>query len=532
MKMKIVFGISVLIFILTVVMFYQDSHQVPDEYEVVTFTESTDYISNPFMGAVSPASKRTRYVEGTIVVAGYSWNEIEREKGIFDFSEVEEKFNYHYWIAGKMNQYMLMLTLDYPTLTKEIGYEHIDIPLWMYEELKKEAKADYTRQLNEARRTGDQQAVQRSLEALDRIINDGQVIDAFNANMEDTADIPGVGTFYRWSMDVPGGVEYRGGFSPNYASPLLLQYHNRALSAIADRYDHAGTYAMIMGSLGHWGEMHTYFIQKDDAVGRYPPKVVASQYEQQYADLFKETLVSVRYPREVALENNFGLHHHALGSEEDTYDYFKSWYENGYVDYYTGDSHPAMPDFWKNAPVGAELLYTGDQRYLKDDRIEKTIQMAKDIHLTWMIEAFFNMDEETEVNQELFFSKIGYRFVIKKAGYATRVKKGSELIIETIWENEGTAPFYKDWPIILQIKDTDGTVVSESTVEESVRNLFPEKELFYTTSIEIPRRTEKGEYELFVGIFNPDTMQPAISLAVENMHSENHMHRIGFIEIR
>ncbi|SMP54848.1 DUF4832 domain-containing protein [Anoxynatronum buryatiense] len=498
----------------------------------VIFQQDTRYVPNPFMGAVAPAKYRTRYVEGTLVVAGYTWREIEAEKGNIDFSEVEEQNNFRYWIEEHQNQYMLMLVMDYPTLSREITEAHIDIPLWMYEALKEEAAADYSRRLEEARRLGNQEDVREAERALQLIRNDRQVIRQFNATFADTADIPGVGTFYRWKMDLPdGGVEYRGGFSPNYASPLLMAYHHQALEAVAERYDNDKTYAIVMGSLGHWGEMHTHFIQQAGAAGRYPVKEIASQYEEKYAEVFQQTLVSVRYPRQVVLDHHFGLHNHAFGSAVDTYQYHQNWYENGYVDHYTGDTHPAMPDFWKTAPSGGEFLYTGDQRFLTNAYIDATIQMARDTHLTWLNEAFFYMDNETRVNQEKLFSHIGYRFMIRQAAHSDRVTAGNTLTVQSTWSNEGTAPFYEDWPIVLRLQTPAGETVAEAVVSERVRTLFPQMVETHETRLEVPEDLTPGTYGLWVGIVNPETGEAPVRLTVKEVPQRNNLVYVGEVTV-
>lgn len=498
----------------------------------VVFLEDTKYIGNPFMGAVAPAKYRTRYVEGTLVVAGYTWREIEGEQGKVDFDEVEEKNHYAYWTEEQQNQYMLMLVMDYPTLGREITEDHIDIPLWMYEALKVEAAADYTRRLEEARRREDREAIREAERALYLIRNDKQVIRQFNDTFVDTADLPGVGTFYRWRMDLPnGGVEYRGGFSPNYASPLLLEYHNRVLAAMAERYDNEKTYAIVMGSLGHWGEMHTHFIQENGAPGRYPVKEIASRYEEKYAEVFQQVLVSVRYPRKVVLDHHFGLHNHAFGSEEDTYRYYQNWYKQGYTDHYTGDSHPAMPDFWKTAPSGGEFLYTGDQRFLTDAYIDATIQMARDTHITWLNEAFFYMDNETRANQERLFSHIGYRIMIQQATYTSRVVPGNTLMLQTTWTNRGTAPFYQKWPLEVQLQTQAGETVAEAEVSASVGSLFPDKVEVHDTRLEIPEDLASGTYGLWVGIIHPLTGETPVRLTVKGVQQYNNLVYVGEVSV-
>jgi len=509
-----------------------------------TFKESGEYTSNPFMGPVARYSNKNPNYEGTIVVGGFTWAEIEKNKGEYDFTLAEKNNNYHYWINEKNRQFMHGLVMDSPSVSKKAGYDQIDIPMWLYEELKAEAVQTYSELLKHARATGDQSKISEYETALDKILNDQKVIDTFNRNMyladkipgpgereTGVANIPGVGTFYMWKMNLPDGkVEYQGGFSPNYSSPLLIEYHDRLMQAIARQYDNDNTFIIIMGSLGHWGEMHTTYIRGENDVGRYPSIAVASQYEQAYARYFKNTIVSSRYPRQVALDNNFGLHNHAFGHPQHTYDWFVDWYTSGYRCYFTNEHHPAMPDFWKTAPSGAAFLYTGDYRYITDKYIEDTLQQAKDTHLTWIYELRYNLSPEAEHNMNRLLSKIGYRFAITEASYNSSVPAGNIIELTTKWRNGGTAPFYYDWPIVVQLHGNEG-VVAEKTINESVRNIFPGSSKTYRTTMEVPKTLEPGQYQLWTGIINPKTQQAGIQLTLENIQEHEGMVLIGEVDV-
>lgn len=494
------------------------------------FEESEEYIVNPYMGAVAPGKYTKRVVDGTLVAASYSWADIEAVKGIYDFTKAEQENNFDYWVNQQKNQYMLHFAMDEPKLSDDIGYQQMDIPMWLYYELKQEALTNYRGLLADAQNRGDSKAEAEYRNNINKIQNDKLAIDEFNASKKETQDIPGVGTFYRYITDTVNGPEIRGGFSPNYSSPLILKYHSSILKAIAQKYDNDKTYAMVMGSLGHWGEMHTHYIEDKTASGRYPSKEIAEKYEQDYADSFKNVVISSRYPRQVAKDNNFGLHNHAFGSPKHTYSLFKDIYEKGYKDSYTGDTHPAMKDFWKTAPSGGEFLYTGDQRYLRDENIDETVQQARDTHLTWFNEVWYAMDEETTGNMFYFYSKIGYRFAIESASYTSSLKSGEAIILESIWKNSGTAPFYKDASIKAVVIGQNGSTMAEAIIESNLKSLMPGSEKSYSTQIN-SAKLAKGSYSLYVGIYEKDKESPNIKLAIKNK-DYNNLYFVGNITIR
>ncbi|MBP2027210.1 hypothetical protein J2Z35_001004 [Acetoanaerobium pronyense] len=502
----------------------------PSSMNEVAFQESFEYIVNPYMGAVAPAKYRTRQVDGSLVTASYTWRDIELEKGVYDFRQVENDNNFFYWTNEMNNNYVFIFQMDVPKLTWEIGYDQMDIPLWLYEELRQEAITTYTILLEEAVKEKDRNKIRSYTNSLYKIQNDEEIIEDFNEKGNITADIPGVGTFYRYYLETKDGAEIRGGFSPNYSSKLVIDYHRKIMETLAERYDNEVTYAVIMGSLGHWGEMHTHYIQGREESGRYPVKEIAQQYENVYAEVFENVIISSRYPREVAKENNFGLHSHSFGDHFSIYDLYLDHIQNGYTDYYTKDKHPGMPEFWRNAPSGGEFLYTGDQRYLKDENIESTIKQAEDTHLTWFNEVWYGLDEETEKNQNYFFSKIGYRFVLDKARYSPWTSPTGPINIELYMRNTGTAPFYKEWEIRALLIDENNEVKASSKLG-NINELKEKDEKIYKGDILLPRNFQSGVYTLKIGIFDPEKDSPRIKLAI-NKPTQDFLYNLGEITIR
>ena len=531
-KKGFIFIATIVVIILISIIFFLFINQGKPSppMEEVFFEESFDYITNPYMGAVAPAKYRKRQVDGTLVTASYTWREIENEKGIYDFRQVENDNNFLYWTNEMNNNYVFIFQMDVPKLTWEIGYNEIDIPLWLYEELRQEAIKTYTVLLEEAVKEKDRNKIRTYTNSLYKIQNDEEIIEEFNRKGNITADIPGVGTFYRYYLETKDGAEVRGGFSPNYKSKLVIDYHRNIMEILAERYDNEVTYAVVMGSLGHWGEMHTHYIQGKEDSGRYPVKEIAQQYENVYAEVFENVIISSRYPREVAKENNFGLHSHSFGDHFSIYDLYLDHIQNGYTDYYTKDKHPGMPQFWENAPSGGEFLYTGDQRYLKDDHIKSTIKQAEDTHLTWFNEVWYGLDEETEKNQNYFFSKIGYRFVLDKASYSQWTSPSGTVNVELYMRNPGTAPFYKDWEIRALLIDGDNQVKASSVIG-NIKELRQKDEKVYKGDILLPRNFKSGVYTLKIGIFDPEKDVPRIRLAITDS-TEDYLYTLGEVSIR
>ena len=58
--------------------------------------ESTKVLNNPLMGW-APDARDTTYVQPhKLVLANIKWSELEPQKGIYNFSYIESKFNFSY----------------------------------------------------------------------------------------------------------------------------------------------------------------------------------------------------------------------------------------------------------------------------------------------------------------------------------------------------------------------------------------------------------------------------------------------------
>ncbi len=78
-------------------------------------------------------------------------------------------------------------------------------------------------------------------------------------NKENSMQIP------KWLYNEIGGdgtwydISYGKGFSPNYENKTLIYYHEKLIKALGERYNSSSEIAFIeLGSIGHWGEWHTY----------------------------------------------------------------------------------------------------------------------------------------------------------------------------------------------------------------------------------------------------------------------------------
>lgn len=304
------------------------------------------------------------------------------------------------------------------------------------------------------------------------------------------------------------------GFSPNYRNECLIENHKRLIEALGNRYNDEGKVAFVeLGSIGHWGEWHTTYIQNE--LNAFPTTEITDKYVQHYIDFFDTNKLMMRRPYFIAKDNNFGLYNDAFGDKTQTEDYFLKWIEEGYKDHNVEQIHPDMKDYWKTAPSGGEFAnYPGDV-YLEDNYIDRTLNMLKSSHTSWLgpsNPANIALSAEKQNNLDRLLKLIGYRFRIEKSEYSKKVIAGKKQNGTITLSNDGVAPFYYDWPMYISIYDYRGINEDKIKVNHDIRNLLPGvNNISYNFNIN--NNFPAGIYGTKFFIEDPDAKKPSIRFA-------------------
>ena len=82
------------------------------------------------------------------------------------------------------------------------------------------------------------------------------------------------------------------------------------------------------------------------------------------------------------------------------------------------------------------------------------INAIKWLHCTQLrwIHAYDDQDPDTQAGAELVQKAMGYRFVVDEATFTPNITHG-ELQVQATVRNEGSAPFYYDWPLLVGLLD-------------------------------------------------------------------------------
>lgn len=488
--------------------------------------ENFETYNNPYKGWAAWANAKLSEVEKiaydhNLAFFPVTWEDVEAKKGTYDWTYVNNKYQLDYWKKNgtRINFRFVMDTPEVLTGSmKDTTYGYYVDKKFMedYKLIGADGKVSED-SINKLFATGNFRA---DLPAwlVAELCN-----EALSGKTENA------GTFYNWpGADVLGGAS----FSPNYYSDLLLNYHNDIIAAFAERFDDTSITGFVqVGSLGHWGEFHTWpeansFSEYDFGSGDFPDPARAGEYAMAYVNNFKDIKIGLRYPYPVAAKNGFGLFNDVFGAQEGS-ESFIGAIKNGNTVNITNpgptDSEDSkMPDFWKTNYSGGEFSNGNVKLWINNDAIMRSISYLEDSHTSWLgpcspcdlIDGDFDT-YEFEGNIKYLQRLMGYRFSVEKVNYTPSVDSGNTLSLSIDWRNLGVAPFYYNWPLEVSLVDSKGKVVASKVQDVNITSWLPDTDINTTIDFEIPSKIKKGRYKLAVAILDPDTNEPAMHLAME-----------------
>ncbi len=330
-------------------------------------------------------------------------------------------------------------------------------------------------------------------------------------NDEPHRDIPD------WLYEKTGDGEdydnsYGYGYSPNYANPVLIKAHAKAIAALGRKYGNNRLFAYVqLGSLGHWGEWH---IRSN--LPAMPPEDIRDQYVMPYLKAFPRAKIMMRRPFAIAAKEGLGLFNDTAGAEEPTREWL-DWIDHGGEYSQTGEPNAlvAMPDGWKTAPIGGELNTRMEKEdMLSEDGLPMTLELMELSHTSWMGPGSFvnikrggpEQDALGELNRV-----IGYRLRVSDS--QVQIAPSGKVTLTLTWQNDGIAPFYFDWVPAVRIKGPGRRDVTRALKMDLI-NVLPGEPVTASVSF-TPARSRTETWTAYAGILNPSTNEPGVMLAMD-----------------
>lgn len=344
---------------------------------------------------------------------------------------------------------------------------------------------------------------------------------------------------FRFVMDMPGSTAHRDipdwlysaiggdgepynnsygmGFSPNYANSLLIQYHQKALQALGNRYGQDDFVAFVeMGSLGHWGEWHTNY---NAGLRRMPLANIRDQYVSHYVGAFPHTPILMRRPFAVASQLGLGVYNDMAGDLSAT-NIWLDWIANGGTYYETGEKNAIvpMPDAWKTAPMGGEQTESISSQAFYATNLSQTVQLLRASHTTFLGPGSpwsQPVGGALQAGIDTVLQNMGYRIRIQNVRMPLLNHVGSTTQVSMTFANDGVAPMYASWPVKVYIFDGSGQPQTTIAPVMDVQKILPGAP--YEISFLLPTAGLKsGLYKLGFAIIDPHTTHPGVRLAMNN----------------
>ncbi len=481
-----------------------------------------DAFSNPGTGwacwsTISKENAENIAFDYSLAYLPITWANLETSKGKFDWENVEKEYHISYWEGRNIN-FIIRFVIDTPEpLTGSKKNETYGVKVdkdFINANLSDNGKV--TEQTVNKLIAGGNYRLDIPEWLLVELCNDvlsGKIKDA--------------GTFYNWpDADVLGGA----GFSPNYDAPSLITYHAACMKAIAEKFDGSAAY-IEMGSLGHWGEMHTWpeaesFDEYDFGSGDWPDDATIEKYAKAYTDSFKKTKVGIRSSYGFSRKNNFGMFNDVFGQPEGT--------ESFLVDI------SKAPDFWKTNYSGGEFASGNVLEWVHNSNIMRTISYLRDSHTSWLgpcspcdIIKGTAAYSISKGNIDYLQTIMGYRFRVSKFKDVTEAKKGNKITVDLTFVNEGLTPAYNDYTIAVALIPEGSSSLSDNaglgTASFTSTKLMPGSSMNVSVPVTVDSKAS-GKYILVVAVVDKDN-NPVMNLGMAEKQGEK-VYKLCTVEVK
>ena len=310
-----------------------------------------------------------------------------------------------------------------------------------------------------------------------------------------------------------------------------------------------------LGIFGKWGEHHS----------PDPTAQMQALVGDAFEAAFPDKLVSVRHVWDDFQGNDFGEywdswahqqqmwgHGGGTASRNDADQLYLRNYVGGEVAYNWGS--------WQVQPGESPTDSVSDPFHR--DFIENSIRWLHCTQLRWIAE-YDDGDPVARAGAEVLQRAMGYRFTLDQVTFSSNVQDGKLSFAASI-TNEGSAPFYYDWPVQLALHDpvTRAVVWSKTLPRADVRDWAPGSQWTepdwvpsgewpswvvadgWSTSplmwaapptsnrikAKVPVAVPTGEYVLSISVLDPASMQPSLRFATSNYWTGG-WHPVGMVAV-
>jgi hypothetical protein len=303
--------------------------------------------------------------------------------------------------------------------------------------------------------------------------------------------------------------------------PRYVEHFGGMVRALGARYDgHPDLESVDLSILGAWGE--------GAGSARLSQKTREALVDS-YLDAFPKTHLVMLLTDEKT--NRYGLSKRNVGWRVDclgdmggfspTWCHMLDYYPQAIINF-------GMRDAWQKAPVTLEVCWV--IQHWKDKGWD--IDYIIDQSLKWHISSFnaksSPVPEEWWPQVNRWLKRMGYRFVLRKFTYPSKVKPGAELAFTSWWENKGVAPCYRQFRLAIRLRRNQEHEIL--IADADLRSWLPGDNLYDDAAV-VPESIADGQYELDIGVLEDQTDRTAVKLAIAGRRPDG-WYNLGKINVQ
>ncbi len=352
-------------------------------------------------------------------------------------------------------------------------------------------------------------------------------------------------TGYKWIDGLDSSTYYKSEEFRNMVKFLIPK--------LVEKWDNDPNIAYIeMGLVGSYGE---FYVDKLDYT--FYDEETLSILTAEFSKLSKKQVTTggisgynnniLEYIPSTILSNKFGISWDSFISTP-LIEFFGLALEGERTQNWTGNKQIDI-DLWKTKPYVGEVAYninvpnTGlggipfndtetslrmKQSIEDPNMVDVLVNSIKKYHmsdLSWI--SNYERTDQAEMGATKIHKALGYRFVLKEATYKINARVGETVNIAFKVSNDGSAPFYYKWPLVVSIIDENFNIVSNTKTDIDITKWI-EGDYNEKISFKIPSNIPDGKYYVALSIQEKNT--PSLRFANINYFNGGYT-PLGYIGI-
>ena len=299
---------------------------------------------------------------------------------------------------------------------------------------------------------------------------------------------------------------------PDWDSETFLAAWERLMTALGDRYaDDPAMGWVDVGGYGAWGEWHTTDggeISVPDAVRLM--SAVLDHFPTQHVVI--NAMVPKYVDAAMTLSPRMGLRVDCLGE----YNMFSLL-----------PTSPKLQERWKTAPVLSEWCSTPSTSTALGAEQVRQFHISQVASPNGRVAGMVSSNEQAAAGFVAAAKASGYRYVLSELRVPERLPRDGTFRVRSLWRNDGSAPTYDKWRVVLQLRKR-GHVVASANLGVDLRSVLPgTSKRGRTVSVGALRA---GRYSLWVTVVDPRGYLAPMNLAVSGRTPEG-AYRIGKVRV-